>query len=1120
MEIMKQYVAGKNQRRVEKLSDSEELYKGIIEKLNSLCEKQNMIRQEYRHIESKYSEGLSQLNESFEEKIKVNKEQEARLVAYINIAKDHTSRLEDNGESEAYDAGLLSRLTVQINHGLRDDPFAGQLFMHASYQLRNTRAVVQEIYSWLENQKLDLKRLRKRQRAEVERKEMQFSEEMTSFVYSEAFMNFIEILKGDAVKFDKCESEDEVALLYDEISIGTKRVMLPVPDGFDSLMIKASMGIYDSVSKTIGVPVVINTRNGEGVLVEYKNENESEVLNGIQNFILNVLRYSNEYEQIIYVDPVRYNNSSLGILQPLSVGGNSVIDTVPLSMEEVRKKLNSLIAKINIDERKLANMESTVMPRRLLILHNFPHAYDSTMVSQIQQMFVNASHYNVTIIATYNISSKNTLSSDTIELIKTVVKYMKCSESSFEIEDSYGVASFKWYKLPESLPQTVKIKYIDNKPVLDTGSNYDDRIGVESQFSYKKGVRRLENIPYGVDTDGNILSLDFENSNFATFICGASRSGKSTLLHTLITGLIRNNHPDDIELWLIDFKMTEFSRYIDFLPPHVRYIILDESPELVYDIIDRLTEILIKRQNVFKGKWQKLNEVPKDKYMPAILVIIDEFSVMSQIVADSLISSKENYSVKLQTLLAKGAALGLHFIFASQGFTSGTRGLNDFSKKQIQQRIAMKTEYNEIKETLDLKSASDDDRAMMEQLPIHHALVRIPVDDRGNHIKQTKVLYIEEYKKQENLINHINTMVQKAPKYDVNDTSVYIDKKSMIIDGANYSTFLEKRDSMLEYIACRKDSFDYDEAVLFLGEPRRMLPLYPINLNNGFCENILIVSPIAEKMATASVVMSIIQSLEFMHKDVDIWTTKKNEVYRQVVVESKQKVTNVFNELGGVCSQIRNMKSSIENKVEGDKYIFIFGTETLMMDMSYQGANSRTEARRHNINNDSMLTFEKRDPGEMDLNALLSSVTGNKKQEIESSNERIPKAINKVDVKSQENEEYDARADLKFIMMQGPRFGYHFVILFNTVGELNQSKIDVSLCKHKILFRMAKADAASIIGSSSANVVAELENHSFRYSNGIDALSFRPYLHPGLSWDGWSMNENAASNDEEEEYLM
>ena len=144
---------------------------------------------------------------------------------------------------------------------------------------------------------------------------------------------------------------------------------------------------------------------------------------------------------------------------------------------------------------------------------------------------------------------------------------------------------------------------------------------------YIKGNRSLSNIPYGVDADGNILYLDFENTNFATFICGASRSGKSTLLHTIITGILKNNHPDDVEVWLIDFKMTEFSRYISHLPPHVRYIILDESPELVYDIIDRLSEILLKRQNIFKGKWDKLSDVPAEKYMPSIFVIIDEFSV-------------------------------------------------------------------------------------------------------------------------------------------------------------------------------------------------------------------------------------------------------------------------------------------------------------------------------------------------------------------------------------------------------------------------------------------------------------------------------------------------------------
>lgn len=1100
---------------------TEEMYKRIYDRLKLFCNKQYAIKMDANHIETMYFEELGNLNTNLEEKLKVNKEQEARLLAFIDIAKAHATHLEDNGESEIYDTGVLSRLTVQINNGSHNDRFAEQLFTRASCQLRKARAYAQEIYLWYENQKLELEKHQNNQEAYVSRKISCLSDEMIAFLTSDDFQSFIGSLKMDSVKFGGSGAVREESIFCDAISVGTKQVKFPTPDGMETQFINASQGMYDSVTKTVGVPVVINIKNGEGVFVEYTNENESDVLNGIQNFILNTLQYGGKYGKIIYIDPVRYNNSSLGILQPLSVGGNSVIDSVPLSMEEVRKKLNSLISQINVDERKSANMEAPIIPKRFLVLHNFPHAYDSTMISQIQQLFLNANHYNITIIATFNISLKNVSLSDSVSIIRSVAKCIKCNGLSFEVEDFNGISSFRWYKPPTTLPQVIKTRYIDNKPVLNTSNNYNDRIGMDNNFIYKKGIRRLENIPYGVDANGNILLLDFENSNFATFICGAARSGKSTLLHTLITGLIKNNHPDDIEMWLIDFKMTEFSRYIDYLPPHVRYIILDESPELVYDIIDRLTEILIKRQNVFKGKWQKLDEVPKEKYMPAILVIIDEFSVMSQIIADSLASSKENYSIKLQTLLAKGAALGLHFIFASQGFTSGTRGLNDFSKKQIQQRIAMKTEYNEIKETLDLKFASDDDRAMMEQLQMYHALVRIPIDDIGNHLKQTKVLFIDDYKKQEDLIAKINSMVHKAPKYDVNDTRVYIDKKSMIIDGANYSTFLENKESMLEYIASRKDTMDCDEAVLFLGEPRRMLPLYPITLNNGFCENVLIVSPITEKMATSSVVMSIMQSLYFLHKNIDVWTIKKNEVYRQVIVEAQQKVRKVCNELADVCEQIRDVKSLIEHKIEGNKYIFVLGTETLMMDMSYQTGSSGQEIKQSLLGDSSALTIEKRSPGEMDLNTLLASISGEKNQESAKStitNQKLEKSV--VETELHENVEYDARADLKFIMTQGPRLGYHFVVLFNTAGELNQSKMDTSLCKHKILFRMAKNDAVGIIGSSSANVVAELEDHSFRYMNGIDALSFRPYLHPGLSWDGWSMSGGGAASDEEEDYLM
>ena len=85
-----------------------------------------------------------------------------------------------------------------------------------------------------------------------------------------------------------------------------------------------------------------------------------------------------------------------------------------------------------------------------------------------------------------------------------------------------------------------------------------------------------------------------------------------------------------------------------------------------------------------------------------------------------------------------------------------------------------------------------------------------------------------------------------------------------------------------------------------------------------------------------------------------------------------------------------------------------------------------------------------------------------------------------------------------------------------------QNRVDVSLFKHKLLFRTSKTDASSLVGVADAEVISKLEDHSFRYNNGLDRMSFRPFLHKGLFWDGWQVNENGVINnsDEEDEYLM
>ena len=1060
-----------------------------------------------------------------QEELKQNAEKEVRLKAFIDIARSHCKKLIDSQESYQYDTGVLSRLSVQINNSSRNDLYASQLYTQATGQLRFVRTDVSRIQLSCEETKRNLEKRSQIEQLQFKEKRDQLCAKIAAYFYSDEFKAFVETIRQDYSIY----GNDSSVVLSKNIpssfvSIGTKRVMLPVPTGFSEYMVKATQGFFDVRTGTVGIPVCIDMTAGKGMIIDYVNESEGVLLSGLHNYLLNIARYYGQgYDQIVYVDPVRFNNSSLGILQPLTEGKDAFIDSVPLSIESIRKKLTAVIASINAEERNRMNGNDGRPSRRLMIFHNFPQMYDSTMVSQIQQLFVNAAHYNLTVIATHNCSTKNVVSNETLAYLRTVADTIQYKENRFILADVSGEAEFRWYKAPESLPSDIRRKYIDEKPIVDTSNDYEKRLGLDLP-RYKKGVRKLTNIPYGIDQQGNILTLDLENSNFATFICGAARSGKSTLLHTLITGIIANNHPDDVELWLIDFKMTEFSRYINHLPPHVRYIILDESPELVYDIIDRLTEILIKRQNAFKGKWLKLDDVPPDKYMPAILVIIDEFSVMSQIIADSLASSKENYAMKLQTLLAKGAALGLHFIFASQGFTSGTRGLNDFSKKQVQQRIAMKTEYNEIKETLDLKSASDDDKAMMEQLPVHHALVRTPVDERGNHIKLTQVMYIQDYTHQEAMIDRIRRMVHPAPRYDANDTSVYIDKRSMVIDGNNYLPFDSKRSEINDMLQKNADLWENgDEAMLFVGEPRRMLPFYPIEMLNGFCENLLMVASLNETDPAASVLLSVSESLVMQQKGMELWSVRKNAIFRKLSSSRMASSYSVSKDLDDICDSIRRIKKEIESKRTADKYIIILGLESLIMDMSYQDVGSSSQTYDTGSYSLANAKFEKREPNEPDLLTQLDDdefdipESGNQESAVVESNvqgSRIKQA--------EKRGAYDAKTDLKFIFTQGPRLGYHFLIVFNTVGELNQARIDTSLFRHRILFRLPRTEAAEIIGASGAGVVAELEDHSFRYSNGLDELSFRPYLHRGLSWNGWKIGDSGAAGveSEEEEYLM
>ena len=1088
-------------------------YNKIFIELTALNSKLVSLYKQIEVSKMEYSQELSDAKNTLAEKLEENTQRTAKVNAFKEIAKTHSTKHITASSAKPFDSSILSRLSVQINSGNVNDPYAVQLYTEATAQLIflniEVTAITQKSEQYIE-------RLLIKYNTDIRETENKISivkAEILSYLNSNFFSSFVSCIKNDTITFNNNNDSTEHFIdTNGTISLGTVELPFPMPRGMESDFAKKISGLCNVAKATIKVPVNISINHDRVILAEYTNTTENLILKGVQNIILNIARYyDQEFSQVSFIDPIRYNSSSLGCLSGLC-GDGFFIDNVPHSEELVRKKITTIISNIN------SKIHIEASDKKLYIFHDFPQSYDAKSVGLIQQLCANAEYYGINVILTHNQSARQQADSNSYQFIRNIA--LNISVDNYDVffcENKNGDKHlFDWYVAPLQLPSDIEKKYVHERPVVDLNNNYIRRVGLDIIQRTKKGVRKLDNIPYGIDNNGNILYLDFENTNFATYICGASRSGKSTLIHTIITGILQSTHPDNVEIWLVDFGKTEFSRYVNKDIPHIRYIILDESPELVYDLVDRLTEIMLSRQNKFMGKWEKLKDVPEEQYMPELFVVIDEFSIMSNILANSVTLAKEDYRIKLQTILAKGAKLGMRFIFSSQGFTEGTRGLTEMAKDQIQQRIAMKADYNDIKSTLDLKTISERDELLMEQLPVHYALRRIPLTEQGDRLSNAHVLYIPSANDQLPLFENLKRCFSPEKVYDPSNLGSYIYKRPMFKDGNAFEIFNEQKNVILDQL--RKTSNNDGAFSIYIGSPQRMLQVYPIEMVNGFCENGLIVSPTREKITSASLIISATESLKLQNFQVECWTPNRNSVYRQITNDCNYSFDKSFVMIEDICERISQLKYAIEKKIEANIVIFIMNYETIMMDMQYLAEES-TSKEKVDLGILSEYGSITREEGEMDLNTLLDL-------ELESDN--IPPIKSSVTVQvsakvvasTAASKVYDARNDLIYILTHGPRYGYHFIMQFDTCGDFRQTKLDESLFRHKIMFQTAKNEAVGIVNSAFAQSVSTLSNHIFRYTNGIDDVSFRPYLHPGICIDGWSVQgQNIDKIVDEEDYL-
>jgi len=172
-------------------------------------------------------------------------------------------------------------------------------------------------------------------------------------------------------------------------------------------------------------------------------------------------------------------------------------------------------------------------------------------------------------------------------------------------------------------------------------------------------------------------------------IAGKTGSGKSTLLHALVTNVALRYSPDQVELYLIDFKKgVEFKDYAQWSLPHARVIAIESEREFGLSVLERLDAELKVRGDLFRNLGVQdlpgFREARPGERLPRILLIVDEFQEL--FVEDDRIA--QNASLLLDRLVRQGRAFGIHVLLGSQTL-AGSFSLPRSTIGQMAVRIAL-----------------------------------------------------------------------------------------------------------------------------------------------------------------------------------------------------------------------------------------------------------------------------------------------------------------------------------------------------------------------------------------------------------------------------------------------
>ncbi|MCX4637969.1 type VII secretion protein EccCa [Streptomyces platensis] len=239
----------------------------------------------------------------------------------------------------------------------------------------------------------------------------------------------------------------------------------------------------------------------------------------------------------------------------------------------------------------------------------------------------------------------------------------------------------------------------DEDPLLGN-LGFTDLMGIDDPTTFdppstQRATQDRLRVPVGVDAEGKPVILDLKEASQGGMgphgLCvGATGSGKSELLRTLVLGLAATHSSETLNFILADFKGgAAFAGLADL--PHVAAFIsnLAEDLTLVDRMEDALAGELLRRQELLRssGNFANIGAYERARTagaplqpLPTLLIVLDEFS--------ELLAARPEFIDMFLQIGRIGRSLGVHLLLASQRVEEGRlRGLDTY----LSYRLVMRT---------------------------------------------------------------------------------------------------------------------------------------------------------------------------------------------------------------------------------------------------------------------------------------------------------------------------------------------------------------------------------------------------------------------------------------------